>query len=98
MQDASRFSTCQQVAYTGTSASSNAFGVTTYMIRVVANSACHIKVGDGTQTAATTDPFLPANWVEYIIVTPGQKIGAIQASSAGLITATAGSLNVTELT
>lgn len=98
MQSASRNSTCQQVAYTGTAAvTTNAFGSQTKQIRVVANSACHILVS-GAPTAATTDPFLPANWVEYISVNPGEKISAVRAATDGLVTATSGTLSVTELT
>jgi len=63
----------------------------------VSNSACHYKIGDGTQTAATTDPFLAALTIEYVTVTPGQKIAAIQASTNGLVTATGGTIWVTEL-
>lgn len=97
MQNAARNGTTQAVAYTGTAAAStNAFGSQTYMVRIVANSACHYVIG-GAPVAVVTDAFLPANWVEYITVNPGEKISAIQAATGGLITATAGSLWVTEL-
>jgi hypothetical protein len=99
MQDASRHGATQKIAYTGSSAGiANAFGAQTYQIRVVANSACHIKVGDGNQTATTDDPFLPASIPEFVTVTPGQKIAAIRAATDGLVTATSGTLWVTELT
>ena len=52
----------------------------------------------GAQTAATTDPFLAALWVETVKVQPGQRISAIRASTDGLVTATSGTLSVTELT
>jgi hypothetical protein len=98
MQEASRLGTTQTIAYTDTSAAiTNAFGAQTYQIRVVADSACHIKIGDGAQTATTSDPFLPANWPEYMTVTPGQRISAVRAASDGLVTATSGTLWVTEL-
>ena len=94
-----RLGTTQTVAYTGSSAAiGNAFGAQTYMIRVVANSACHVKIGDGAQTATTSDPFVPANWECWFAVTPGQRLAAIQASTNGLVTATAGTLFVTEMT
>lgn len=93
-----RNSTTQTVPYTGTAAAStNAFGTQTRQIRVVSNSACHILVS-GAPTAAATDPFLPANWIEYLTVNPGEKISAVQAATNGLVTATAGTLWVTELT
>jgi hypothetical protein len=98
MHHSSRNSTTQAVAYTGTAAAStNAFGTQTRQIRIVANSACHYAIA-GTPVAVVTDAFLPANWVEYVTVNPGEKISAIQAATSGLVTATAGSLWVTELT
>ncbi len=94
-----RVGTCQQIAYTGSSvAITNAFGAQTYYVRLVANSACHYKIGDGVQTADTTAPFLPALWQETVRVQPGQRISAIRGSTDGLVTATSGTLSVTELT
>lgn len=95
---AARQSTTQTIAYDGNVAITNPFGPETFAIRVVSNSACHIAIGDGVQTASTSFPLLPANWVEYITVTPGQRISALKAATNGLITATAGTLWVTELT
>ena len=98
MQDTSRYGTTQTIAYTGSSAAiSNAFGAQTYQIRVVANSACHIKIGDGAQTATISDPLLPAGIPEHVTVTPGQQIAAVRAATDGLVTATSGTLWVTEL-
>ncbi len=96
--ESGRVGTCQQIAYTGSSVAGSAFGAQTYWVRLTANSACHYKIGDGAQTAATTDPFLPANWEESVKVSPGQSISAIRASSDGLVIATSGTLSITELT
>lgn len=98
MMDSARYGVTQTIGYDGNTAITNAFGAATFQIRIVANSACHYKIGDGAQTASTSDPFLPANWVEWITVTPGQRISAIKAATAGLITAAAGTLWVTEVT
>jgi hypothetical protein len=99
MYDAGRGGTTQVVAYTGTAAAStNAFGAQTRIVRVVASSACHVLVTQAGTLAAVTDPLLPANWVEYLNVNPGEKISAIKAATGGLITTTDGSLWVTELT
>jgi hypothetical protein len=98
MQQSARNSTSQAVAYTGTAApSTNAFGTQTRRIRIVANSACHYVIA-GAPVAVTTDAFLPANWVEYVTVNPGEKISAIKAATSGLVTTTDGTLWVTELT
>jgi hypothetical protein len=98
MQQAPRLSTTQTIAYDGSVAVTNAFGAQTYQIRLVANSACHVAIGDGAQTATTANTLLPANWVETVAVTPGQRISAIKAATSGLVTSTAGTLWVTELT
>ena len=99
MQDAARNSTTQTVAYTGSAAAStNAFGSQTYRVRIEANSACHYLISQAATAAQTSDPFLPALWVEYVAVRPGEKISAIRAATNGLVTATSGSLFVTELT
>src|SRR5512139_1080817 len=86
------------VTSTGASNASSAFGSQTYWIRVAvqgaisATSGVRINVGDGTPTAASTSPLLPVNWVEYIAVSPGQKIAVL-----GNDTVT-GTLSVVELT
>jgi hypothetical protein len=96
----SRQGATQTIAYTGSSAAaSNAFGSETYQVRLCATSACLYKIGDSAQSAAddNTSIFLPANAVEYVTVTPGQRIAAIRKGTDGLITATSGTLWVTEL-
>jgi hypothetical protein len=97
----SQQTTTQTIAYTGSSvAASNAFGSETYQVRLAATSACVYKIGDGAQTAAddNTSIYLPAGVVEYVRVNPGQKIAAIRKGTDGLVTATSGTLWVTELT
>lgn len=96
---AARPGVTQTVAYTGTSATSaNPFGAQTYCLRLSANSACHFKIVEAAGgAAAATDTFLPANVVDYVIVNPGQKISVIQSPTGGLVTATAGTLNITEM-
>ena len=93
---ASRVGVTQIIAYDSSVAIANAFGSETYQLRLVANSACCYRIGDGAQTATTADAFLPANTIDYVIVSPGQRISAIKATG-GLVTATAGTLWVTEM-
>jgi hypothetical protein len=85
-------------AVTASTAVTNAFGSQTYAIRVVANTPCHIRIGDGVQTATTADPYLPANEIDFLDVGPGQRLAVIRAATGGLVTATDGTLWVTELT
>jgi hypothetical protein len=98
-QASSRCGVTQSVAYTGSSATvTNPFGSTTLQIRLSSTSACYYKVVEASGgAAAATDVFLPNNWVEYVNVSPGQKVSAIQAPTNGLVTATAGTLSVTEM-
>ncbi len=99
LAQSSRIGVTQTIAYDATVPVTNAFGANTYQIKIVSNSACHYRIYDstGTATATTADPFLPASWIEPVTVSPGQKISAIKAATNGLVTATAGTLWVTEL-
>lgn len=98
-QSSSRIGVTQTIAYDATTAITNPFGAQTYQLQLVANSACHYHVYEtgGTATATAADPYLPANWIHFITVSPGQKISAIKAATGGLTTATAGTLWVTEV-
>ena len=96
-QASSRIDTTQTIAFDGSVAATNPFGAETWQLRLVANSACCFRIGDSAQTATTSDPLLPANTIQYVIVNPGQSISAIKAASNGLVTATAGTLWVTEM-
>lgn len=93
MLQSSRIGVTQIVSYDGTTAITNGFGSETWQIRIVSSTACNYHIYDtGSPTASnTTDPYLPANWVEYVTVTPGQKISALKATGG-----TAGVLTVTE--
>ena len=73
---ASRVGVTQTIAYDSSVAITNAFGPETYQLRLVADSACCYRVGDGAQTATIADTYLPANVIEYVIVSPGQRISA----------------------
>ena len=71
----------QQVTFTGTAAASNAFGATTRVIRVSADSICRIKISTaGTAVTATTGMRLSLGVAEYFNVAPGDKISAIVAT------------------
>jgi hypothetical protein len=94
---ASRVSTTQTIAYDSSAAIANPFGSETYQLRLVADSACCYRIGDGPQTATVADVFLPANTIDYVTVNPGQRISAIKAATNGLVTATAGTLWITEM-
>jgi ABC-type taurine transport system substrate-binding protein len=84
-----RLGTNQVVSFTSTSvANTTAFQTGINTVRVVASTHCHIAFGSS-PTATTSSAKLPANAIEYFVVTPGQKIAAIR-------TTTSGTLHVTE--
>lgn len=86
-----RLGTSQSIAVTTASTgATNAFGAQTFAVRVAVSGTgnTHYRIGDGTQTAVTTDPFLPNTWIDYVIVSPGQKIAAIAESGTATLTVT----------
>lgn len=88
--DALKVVTNQVVAFTATSAAmTNAVGAGVTVVRLVATSACHINVGV-TPTATTSNMYLPANVVQYLAISPGLKVAAIQNAAGG-------NLHVTEM-
>lgn len=91
-QQASRPGTSQDITTGASSATlANPFGSETYQVRLSATAAVRYRVVEsGGGTAVATDTLLPGGVVEYIVVSPGQKIAAIQDSAAG-------KLNVTEM-
>jgi len=91
IQSPFRPGTSQVKAYTGTAGTiTNGVGAQTYVVRVWCSTAAYIAFG-ASPTATTSDIPVPANTPEYFIVTPGQKVSAIQQSSGG-------NLHVTEMT
>ena len=96
-QPSSRAGGTQTIAFDASVAITNAFGPETWQLRLAANSACCYRIGDGVQTATSADIFLPAGAIEYVIVSPGQRISAIKAATNGIVTATAGTLWITEM-
>lgn len=84
--------THQSVAFTGTAGTiSSVFGTNfNGVVRVVATTACYIKIGVS-PTATSSDVYLPAGLPEYFKARPGEKVSAIQVSSGG-------TLHVTEMT
>lgn len=83
----------------GAVASSAAFGAQTYTIQlsfpssISSTGGCRIAVVDSTATVSSTaGTLLPANWIQTLRVSPGQRVSAI-SNDAGTF-----SLSITELT
>lgn len=89
MQSSSRLGATQTFTLSGTSQASAAFSAETFQIRVATlGQPAYVEIGDGTPTATNADAVFPANWAEYLTVTPGQKIAMLQAGTAGTLTVT----------
>lgn len=90
-QSASRQGVTQVIAFTTATTITNGFGAETYQIRLCATAACHYLISEAANVipaTVTNAPLLPANWVEYVIVTPGQKLSVIQDSAGGNLSVT----------
>lgn len=86
-------STTQTVTISGSSAATaNALSKNTVVIRVLATTACFIKIDTGTPTATTADIPISANIPEYFRVDGYKtlKVAGIQLTSGG-------SLYITEM-
>jgi hypothetical protein len=89
MRKSSRLGATTVFTLSGSSQASAAFGAETFQIRIATSGQpAYIKVDDGTPTTTTSDALMPANWIDYVTVTPGQKIAVLQAGTAGLISVT----------
>lgn len=80
-----RLGTHQSAAYTGTAGTiTNAVGTGTLKVRIVVTTAAYVKVGNS-PTATASDVYWPADTPEYVTITAGQKVSAIQVSAAGTL-------------
>lgn len=87
-----RLGTVQKIAIGAASASATAVGAQTRAVLIVATSDCHIRYGNGTQTAVATDTLIKAAHPPVVLaVSPSDVIAVIQDAAAG-------SLYITELT
>lgn len=68
-------------------ATNNALSKNTIIVRLVATTACFVKISTGTPTATASDMFLPAGVPEYFGVNGYQtvKVAALQSSAAGTL-------------
>ena len=78
-----RLDTVQTVTVGATSAATtNAVSANTHHVRIVSTTACHYVTGK-TPTATTSLSYLPADVVEYVDITPGEKVAFIQNAAGG---------------
>jgi hypothetical protein len=99
IHDAYRQLATQNVAYNaagGASAASTTFSSQTYYVRLCApgslsGNGVRYQVG-ASPTATNTSTLLPANWIEYVKVNPGESIAFISNDTV------TGTISITELT
>jgi hypothetical protein len=82
-----RLGTVQNFTLSGTSQASTAFSSETYMIRITATEGAYFVINSD-PTATDADPLIGGNVVDYITVTPGQKIAVLEADSGGTFSVT----------
>lgn len=81
-----------KITTSASSQQSAAFSAQTYCVRLgVASSTIangvHYSVGTN-PTATANSPLIPADWVEFIRVAPGEKIALLQEAGALVVTIT----------
>jgi len=89
----SRITSSSRFALTTASQSSAAFGAQTYQIRIatgnlVGSGVCYVKVGEaaGVTADSTGSAALGSNVVDYLAVTPGQKVAVAAEVAGGFVT------------
>ena len=78
--------TSQKISFTNSSQPSTAFGLKTSLIRVFATQDCFLAFGSA-PTALTdgTSMFIPGGLIDFIGVTPGQKLAVIESTTDGVL-------------
>ena len=76
--------TTQVMTVTASSVQSTAIAADCTIIRLANGSTahCHFSIGSNPTASITTSPMLPANAVEYIKVTGGDKVAVIRNATA----------------
>ena len=85
-----RHGTHQVLTSASSSSASSAFADGSEYIRVVSTITCHIAIA-ASPTATTSTQFLPANEIEIIKISAGEKIAVLRSGGSD------GKLHVTEL-
>lgn len=84
-----RLGTVHDFTLSATSQQTSAFGAQTYCVRIATtDQPAFFLVGTDPTVTAQNGHIMPAAAVDYITVTPGQKIAVLQAGTAGEITIT----------
>ena len=76
--------TTQVMTVTASSVQSTAVGAGVTILRLAngAGSHCHFQIGSNPTASLTTSPTLPANAIEYVACSPGDKVAVIRSGTA----------------
>jgi hypothetical protein len=76
--------TTQVMTVTASSVQSNAIASDCTIIRLAVSGAahCHFQIGSNPTASLTTSPMAPANSVEYLKVSGGDKVAVIRGGTA----------------
>ena len=76
--------TTQVMTVTASSVQSSAIDADCTIIRLAVGSTahCHFQIGSNPTASLTTSPMAPANSVQYLKVTGGDKVAVIRGSTA----------------
>jgi len=76
--------TTQVMTVTATSVQSTAVATGVTILRLANGSAahCHFAIGSNPTASLTTSPMLPANAVEYVSCSSGDKVAVIRGATA----------------
>jgi hypothetical protein len=81
--------TNQVITVSTSSQQSTALGSQTTIVRIAASgSAAYFSIGSNPTANLTTSPILVANDIEYVEVSPGDKIAVIGAAAGGFFSIT----------
>ncbi|UOF80878.1 hypothetical protein [Caudoviricetes sp.] len=93
-----KFGTTQVLTAGSASSQSSAFGTETTLVRIAASNQTgvgahiHIKTGTNPTADSTTCALIPCGLIEYVAVSPGDKIAVLRGGGTDI------SLSVTEIT
>lgn len=81
-----------KITTSASSQQSSAFAASTEVIRLgvassVVTSGAHYSIGTN-PTATANSPLIPADWVEFVRVSPGEKVALLQEAGALVVTIT----------
>ena len=82
-----RLSTTHKLDVTASSAQTAPSAAQTRSVRVAVNTDCYVAMG-ANPTAVTTNTLMPAHSIDYLQVSPGEKLAFVRDSADGDATVT----------